>query len=211
MSRGPVRAGRSLRAFVIAVICLSPAIARAQAPSAVPAAQVSTASKLWLVVGGLSTTFLGDCTDCEGATYGHTGSVVTNVGWSLNPRTDLGAELLWVASKSTSADRIRVTFVMSALQFRPWQNRGFFLKTGAGMAFVHNWIFTDDGEDSNFRSKAFALAIGAGWEWTVSRRFGVQVLGTQHVATLGDLQTSTRTMENVVGNFWLAGAAVVIR
>jgi hypothetical protein len=40
---------------------------------------------------------------------------------------------------------------------------------------------------------------------------GVQLFGTQHVATLGDLETSQRRFENVVGNFWSIGAAVVFR
>jgi hypothetical protein len=38
------------------------------------------------------------------------------------------------------------------------------------------------------------------------------VFGSQHVAALGDLTTSNATtVENVVGNFWAVGAAIVIR
>jgi hypothetical protein len=39
----------------------------------------------------------------------------------------------------------------------------------------------------------------------------VQVFGAQHVAALGDLQSGTTTIENVIGNFWSVGAAIVIR
>jgi hypothetical protein len=40
----------------------------------------------------------------------------------------------------------------------------------------------------------------------------VQAFGSQHVAALGDLTTSEETtVENVVGNFWMVGAAIVIR
>ena len=37
------------------------------------------------------------------------------------------------------------------------------------------------------------------------------MLGAQHVAALGDFQTAGGTVENVVGNFWSVGAAIVIR
>jgi hypothetical protein len=42
-------------------------------------------------------------------------------------------------------------------------------------------------------------------------RFGAQVFGSQHVVALGDLETNTGTAENVMGNFWSFGAAIVIR
>jgi hypothetical protein len=45
----------------------------------------------------------------------------------------------------------------------------------------------------------------------LSRHFGAQVLGGQQVAAVGDLETSERTLENVMGNFWSVGAAIVIR
>jgi hypothetical protein len=200
-----------LAAGVLALTCLIPARGFAQTSSVAPTAQSTTWTKPWFAVGVLSTSSLGDCTDCESVPYRHTGSLLANAGWSLNRRTDVGAELVWVASKTTGTDRIRVTFLMSSLQFRPWTSRGFFLKAGAGMAFVHNWVLTHDGEDDAFRSKAFALHLGAGWEWRIGPHWGAQVLGAHHVGALGDLETSERTVENVMGNFWSVGAAIVIR
>jgi hypothetical protein len=101
---------------------------------------------------------------------------------------------------------------MGSVQFRPWQSKGFFVKGAAGMAFVRNWILTTpDGEDSGIRSKAFGLGLASGWEWRVSRHFGAQALGALHVAALGDLELARGTVENVMGNFWSAGAAIVVR
>jgi hypothetical protein len=163
------------------------------------------------MAGIFSTTSLGDCTACEDLLYRTAPGLLASGGWTLNPRTDLGAEVLWVGSNTTSADRIRVTFLLASVQFRPWQTRGFFLRTGAGMAFVHNVILSLEGEDAAFRSKAFALDLASGWEWRLWRHGGVQLAGAMHVAALGDLQTSERTVENVMGNFWSLGGAVVFR
>jgi len=203
--------GPRLVALTIALLSCVPAGAVAQTTPA-PPANDAQGTRPWIVGGVLSTSSLGDCTDCEITTYRHTGSALINAGWSINPRADLGAEMLWVASRTAGNDRIRVSFLMASAQFRPWRTRGFFLKTGAGMAFVHNYVL-DEGEagETAFRSKAFALALGAGWEWRLARRLGAQVIGAQHVAALGDMQTSDRVVENVVGNFWSVGAAIVIR
>jgi hypothetical protein len=37
------------------------------------------------------------------------------------------------------------------------------------------------------------------------------VFATLNAAALGDLETSDRTIENVMGNFWSVGGAIVIR
>lgn len=190
-------------ALLTPVLCLLPSMASAQPPAAdrVP----------WIAAGGAWTTMLGDCTNCEIENYLHSGGVMGNVGISINPRTDLGAEVFWIPETLTTGDQIRVTFLMAAVEFRPWRSRGFFLKSGAGMAFLTNWLDALDDQEPPVRSKAFALAIGAGWEWKLRGRLGVQAWATQHVAALGDLQTSTTTIENVMGNFWTVGGGIVIR
>ena len=180
-----------------------------------PAAAASGAPRTWIVLGGATTTLLGDCRDCgDPDNYRHTGSVLAHAGFALNTRADLGAEVLWVPSTSVSGERIRTTFVMASVQFRPWRTRGFFLKTGSGVAFVRNWVVNfEDEEDTSppFTSQGFGLEVGAGWEWRTRSRLGAQVFGAQHVVALGDLQTGGRTLENIVGNFWSFGAAVVFR
>ena len=177
----------------------------------VPANAQTPGSGPWIVIGGGSTTLLGDCSDCDGDNYLHTGSVRGNAGASLNERTDLGAEIMWVPETLSTGDKIKVFFVMGGVQFRPWKTRGLFLNAASGMAFLRNWLDVFEPQTPPIRSKAFALGIGAGWEWRTRSRFGMQISGSQHVAALGDLQTSERTVQNVVGNFWSVGAALVIR
>ena len=188
------------------LLVLSSGVAAAQtAPSS-----SSTGWQPWIVVGGSSTTLLGDCTDCPADTYVHDGGVLAIVGTPLTPRTDIGGQLFWVPSSSAAGEPINTTYVMGTFQFRPWGSSGFFVRLSSGMAFVRNWVVDTD-TSTSFTSKAFALEIGGGWEWRFGRRFGTQVFGSQHVAALGDLQGSTQRVENVMGNFWSVGGGIVIR
>jgi hypothetical protein len=196
--------------WAVVIVCGAPAIAGAQQPPP-PAAGPVEFSRLWIVGGGASTTMLGDCSDCAADTYLHTGSVLGVIGRSYSPRTDFGAEVLWAPTTLTTGDTIRVTFLMATVQFRPWQTQGFFIRAGSGMAFVRNWLGTIEDNAPSIRSKAFALGLGAGWEWRTRRRLGFQIFGAQHAAALGDLESSEGTAENVMGNFWSAGAAIMIR
>jgi len=198
---------RCLAAWLTVLLCLAPALAHAQ--QAQPAAP--SERRPWIAAGGSWTTMLGDCTNCEIKNYLHSAGVMANVGFSLNPRADLGGEVFWVPQTLTNGDEIRVTYLLAAADFRPWRKKGFFLKTGVGMAFMTNWLKVLDDQDPPIRSKAFALELGAGWEWTLHGRFGAQVWGTQHAAALGDLQLSDQTIQNVMGNFWSLGAGIVIR
>lgn len=195
-----------LRILILLVV----SVGVASAQTAAPASSSSDGWKPWVVAGGSSTTLLGDCTDCPADTYVHDGGVLAIVGSPLTPRTDIGVELFWVPSSSAAGDKINSTYVMGTFQFRPWSSKGFFVRVSSGMAFVRNWVVETDTTDT-FTSKAFALEIGGGWEWRLSRRFGAQAFGSQHVAALGDLQGSTRRVENVMGNFWSVGGGIVIR
>jgi len=191
------------------LLLLSSGVAAAQTATS-SSSSPSTGWQPWIVVGGSSTTLLGDCTDCPADTYVHDGGVLGIVGTPLTPRTDIGAQVFWVPSSSAAGEPINTTYVMGTFQFRPWGSSGFFLRLSSGMAFVRNWIVDTD-TSTSFTSKAFALEIGGGWEWRFSRRFGTQVFGSQHVAALGDLQGSTQRVENVMGNFWSVGGGIVIR
>ena len=85
----------------------------------------------------------------------------------------------------------------------------FFVKGGAGMAFVRNWVDVL-GSDS-FNEKALSVIIGAGWVVRPTARVGLQVFATQHALAMGDLQASQGLIQDVIGNRWSVGAAVVIR
>jgi hypothetical protein len=202
--------------LVLAIGAAIPIAASAQTdPSAAQAPTgAASESRRWIAIGAASTTLRGDCQeDCEvEGDYLHSGSLFGNVGYRVNNQMDAGLEVFWVpATSEAGGDDIRTTFLMGVAQFRPWASRGFFLKAGMGMAFVRNFVYDGSGTLPPVTSKALGLTYGAGWVFRHRERISLQVLGTQHVAALGDFETGGVTVENVVGNFWSIGAGVVIR
>jgi hypothetical protein len=194
----------------LCALALAPALAFAQAAPQVPPAQPGgTASNVWIVAGGTFATLRGDCQTCEeDFPYRHSGAVLVDVGYRVNPRMDVGAEVYWMPIE-TSQGTIRTTHIDAVAQFRPWASRGFFLKGGAGMAFVRNWVDVL-GPDS-FNEKGLSVVIGAGWVFRPTARLGLQLFAMQHAFALGDLQASQALIPDVIGNRWSVGAAVVIR
>lgn len=210
MSQSPIR----IAALITVVVCFTPVRAGAQAAPST-AADTSGESNMVIVLGGTSTTLRGDCQeDCVAhgtGAYLHTGSVLGIVGFRVNRQMDTGIEVSWVPATSQANAEIRSTFLLATAQLRPWESRGFFLRGGMGMAFVRNFVYDGTGTLPPITSKALGLTYGAGWTFRRNQRVGLQVFGAQHVAALGDFQTGGVTIENVIGNFWSAGAAIVIR
>jgi hypothetical protein len=166
-------------------------------------------SRLWIVAGGASGTLRGHCQDCEqDFPFRHGGALVGNVGYRVNSRMDVGADLFWMQWRNESG-RIRATAFDAVAQFRPWESKGFFVKGGAGMALVRNWVQTTGPNPDD--QKALAVVIGAGWEFNPKGPLGLQLFAMQHVGALGDLQTLNGPVANVTANFWSLGAAIVIR
>lgn len=167
------------------------------------------ASRLWIVVGAASGTLRGHCTDCaQEFPFRHGPGIVGNGGYSASPRLDVGGDVFWMQWENESGT-IQAVALDGVAQFRPWISKGFFIKGGAGMAFVRNWVKTVGPHPDD--SKALAVLFGTGWEFNPKGRLGLQLFATQHVGALGDLQTANGQVDNVTGNFWSLGAAIVIR
>jgi hypothetical protein len=176
----------------------------------VAAAAQSQPSNLWVTAGGAFTTLRGDCQTCEeeDVPYRHGASLIGNFGYRVNDRMDVGGEIAWMPIDSERG-QVHTTHVDAVAQFRPWSSQGFFIKGGAGMAFVRNWV--DAIGPSPINQKALSVVIGGGWVFRPQQRIGLQIFAAQHVAALGDLQTPGAAIPDVVGNFWSIGAAIVIR
>ena len=199
------------------VFCLAIAVVFAGTTASAQSASESSSvqdvkgpgSDLWLVAGGSFSTIRGDCQTCEeDYPYRHSGSVLANAGVRVTPRMDAGLEFFWMPME-TAGGRIRNTHFDAVAQFRPWASKGFFVKGGAGMAFVRNWV--DVISPDSFNQKALSIVLGAGWVFRPQARLGLQVFGAQHAAALGDLQTATGQVPDVIGNFWSLGGGIVIR
>lgn len=198
---------RRTRALLCSTILsmVAPVAAGAQSTPAAP----KTASRLWLVGGGAFATLRGDCQTCEeDYPYRRSGSVLANVGYRVNDRMDVGAEVFWMPVDSADG-QIRTTHFDAIAQLRPWGSRGFFVKGGAGMALVRNWVDVIGPGAEN--SKALSVVIGGGWAFRPAERVGMQVFLTQHAGAIGDLTTAESDVQDVIGNFWSFGAAIVFR
>lgn len=192
------------RLWVCMLLWLLPATAIAQ--NAPPQDE----SRLWLVAGAASGTLLGHCQNCgQEFPYRHGPGIVGNAGYRISPRVDGGLDVFWMRWRNDSG-RIQAIAFDAVAQFRPWVTQGFFVKGGAGMAFLRNYIRTTTGSDPD-NSKALSVVFGTGWEFNPKGRFGFQLFATQYVGALGDLQTINGEITDVTGNFWALGAAIVIR
>jgi hypothetical protein len=188
--------------FVLAALAPAPAAAQSDQDA-------QTASDLWVLAGGAFATLRGDCQDCEDEfPYRHSGSILAGGGIRVNGRMDVGGEIFWMPM-DTAQGNIRTTHFDAVAQFRPWASQGFFIKGGAGMAFVRNWV--DAIGPNAINSKALSVVIGGGWAFRPADRFGLQLFATQHAAALGDLRTADADIPDVMGNFWSLGAAIVFR
>src|SRR5262245_21176297 len=191
------------------LVLLMPAMAGAQAPGPQASTTSASSSKLWLVAGSASATLRSDCQTCEeDFPYRHSASVLIAAGRRLNDRADLGVELFWLPVE-TQVGRAHVSHIDAVVQVRPWQAQGFFIKAGAGMAFVGHWVDTVVPAPSN--QKALSVMLGAGWVFWPQARFGVEIFGAQHAGAIGDVKGSVADIQDVMANFWSVGAAVVIR
>ena len=209
---------RGLAAGVVALVCLTPALAAAQSAqaAATPAREGATdQSRMWFVIGATATTLRGDCQEPCAAhgtgAYLHAGSFLGVAGVRLNPRADAGIEVSWVPATTKDGQDFRTTFLLATGQFRPIASNGFFLRGGMGMAFTRNFVFDATGALPPITEKALGLTYGAGWAFGRSSRVGFELFGAQHVSALGDFQIAGVNNENVIGNYWSLGAAIVIR
>jgi hypothetical protein len=194
----------------LCLLALAPTMTFAQTAAQTPSTQPAGGpSRVWFVAGGAFATLRGDCQTCEEESpYRHSGAVLVDLGYQANPRMDVGAEIYWMPV-DTSEGTIRTTHIDAVAQFRPWASQGFFLKGGAGMAFVRNWVDVL-GPDS-FNEKALSVMIGTGWVFRPTARIGLELFAAQHALALGDLQSAEGQIPDVIGNRWSVGAAIVIR
>ena len=187
--------------FLLAWLISAPALAQSAPPA--------DDSKLWIVFGAGLGTLRGDCTNCtQDFPYRHGPAIVGNGGYRVSPRLDVGGDVFWMQWKN-EIGTIQAVAIEGIGQFRPWVSKGFFLKGGAGMAFVRNWVTTVGPHPDD--TKALSVSFGCGWEFKPKGRLGLQLFANQQVGALGDLQTIAGHTDDVTGNFWTLGAAIVIR
>jgi hypothetical protein len=197
----------------LAAVLLLPSAAAAQAPGA--PANPPPALRLWIVAGpGFSAARAG-CATCDGdGVYATSYSFLVDAGLRVNPRVDVGIELFWVSLDVDGTEAVRTTFLMGVAQFRPWVDKGLFLRAAMGLGIAGNGLYSPIGPPlaPPYTTNALGIAYGVGWEFKVAGRWSIEIHGLHHVAALGELITTSGTsVKNVVGNYWTVGTALVIR
>ena len=178
-------------------------------PSPLFAQDAAEPSKLWIVAGAGSGSLRGHCQDCSAEfPYRQGISLTGNVGRHINSRMDVGGDIDWIKWENDSG-QIRAMSLDAVAQFRPWESAGFFVKGGAGMALVRNFVRTLGPHPDD--SKALSLALGTGWEFGRKGPVGFQLFAMQYVGALGDLQTVNGSVSDVSATFWSLGGAIVFR
>ena len=203
----------------------SPARAQAQAPETpaqtVPAKPApvpvpsAIGSKWWFVGGGGFAMARAGCATCDRAgVFTNSKGFFFDVGGRVSPRVDVGGEVMFVTARIEDEDPIRTTFILSIAQFRPWVDRGLYLRAGMGLAFAGNGLASHIGPAlaPPYSTNAFGITYGIGWIFRRDRRWTIQAAFSHHIAALGELSTvSGETIKNVVGNYWTSGVAIAIR
>jgi hypothetical protein len=198
-----------------AIVGLGPVSASAQDAAPPAAAPALDGSRLWIVVGGGFSAARASCATCDrDGVFHRSKSLLIDAGIRVNEKVDAGVELFWVSSRIEKEDPVRTTFVLALAQIRPWHTQGFFMRAGMGIAFAGTGIYNPIGPalDFPYSTNALGIAYGAGWVFKPHRCWTVQVQGTHHVAAIGELTTTDgSTIRNVIGNYWTAGVAIVLR
>jgi len=216
-----------LPCLLIALATAAPA--QAQAPTE-PPAQVApqkppqnppaprAGSKWWIVGGGGFSMARAGCATCSRAgVFTNSKGFFVDVGGRVSPRVDAGVEVMFVTARldeDKTNDPVRTTFIMAVAQFRPRLESGLYIRAGMGVGFAGNGLYSPFGPAlaPPYSTNALGVTYGVGWIFRRERRLTFQANFAHHIAALGELQTvSGETVKNVVGNYWMSGAALVIR
>jgi hypothetical protein len=185
-----------------------PAAPQQPTPSFVP-------SKFWMVGGGGFTMARAGCAKCDrSGVFTNSKGLFFDVGGRVSTRVDFGVEFMAVSARIETEKPIRTTFILGIGQFRPWLDRGLYVRAGIGVGFAGNGIYSPIGWKLQppYSTNALGVTYGLGWVFMRERRWGVQANFQHHIAALGELTTeSGKTVKNVVGNYWTSGVAIVYR
>jgi hypothetical protein len=172
-------------------------------------------SKWWIVGGGGFSMARAGCATCgRSGVFKNTVGLFLDVGGRVGPRADVGVEVMFVRLRVEHEKSILTTFILGLGQFRPWKDKGLYLRAGMGVGFAGHGLYSPFGPKlaPPYSTNALGIAYGIGWIFRPERRVTLQANFSHHIAALGELSTvSGETVQNVVGNYWTSGMAVVIR
>jgi hypothetical protein len=184
-------------------------LAAPQSPVASP-----VGSKLWIVGGAGFTMARAGCDACSrDGLFTNSRGVFFDIGGRVSPRVDVGVEFMAVSARLETEKPVLTTFILGIAQFRPWADRGLYLRAGMGVGFAGKGMASPWFElQKPYSTNALGVTYGLGWVFMRERRWGVQANWQHHIAAIGELTPQSGDMvKNVVGNYWTSGMAIVYR
>ena len=147
-----------------------------------------------------------------GVVHAHGMAVTLTVGGAPSPNVLLGVQVQeWRSSGSGVRQRVRS--VLAAVQWYPWASIGLFVRAGTGVVQgpVEAPDTTVSAQVGSASGDGVGFTVGIGYDFPVSRHFGLSVQAATHIAALGDLTRNGQTAYDVIGYVSQIGVSVVWR
>lgn len=213
-------AGPSRGAVLLATLlmALAAAPAQAQVPVQDSAKNTERGGGLWMDAGVgygymrlTSGQNLLNGQQIQGVTYAHGMAVTVTVGGAPAKNVLLGLQgQEWRSAGGGIRQRVRS--ILAVVQWYPWDGMRLFFRAGTGI--VQGPVEAPDTattQPGTVSGTGVAFAIGLGYDFPVTRHFGLTVQAATHVNALGDLTRGGQTAYDVIAYVSRIGVAVVYR
>jgi hypothetical protein len=132
------------------------------------------------------------CDDCDGDSDRETGGAgYLKAGWTLSPRVLLGIESsAWTKTKDEDGVDITLNMynVSGTLTLYPSETAGFFVKGGAGLAFVNSKFKQGNTTIDSDMGNGLGLLAGIGYDFRLGRRVRLTPALDAYYGNIGDLK-----------------------
>ena len=174
------------------------------------AAQVPYRGGLWADVGIGPGRLRLTCTTCSAIAAAGGIELTVSVGGAPTHNVLLGVEgQLWTRTTGSLDQRVRS--LLAIVQWYPWAEAGLFVRAGTGVVQGPVTPVASGAEPATVQNTGIGLDLGAGWDFPVSRHFGVTIQAATHIAALGDLTVNGQPANDVIAYVTRIGMAVVLR
>jgi Outer membrane protein beta-barrel domain len=136
------------------------------------------------------------CDECEGDRQtGAAGAI--RLGWTLNPRVLLGIESgAWTKTEDEDGADVTINMynVSGTLTLYPSETAGFFVKGGAGLAFVNSEIKGGNTTIDSDMGNGLGLLAGIGYDFRLGRRVRLTPALDAYYGNIGDVKVGDETL-----------------
>lgn len=173
-------------------------------------AQVPYRGGLWADVGVGPGRLRLTCTTCSGIADANGVEVTVSLGGAPARNVLLGVQgQIWTGTTGSTTQRVRS--LLAIVQWYPWEAAGLFVRVGSGVVQGPVTPEASGAQPATVQNTGVGLDLGVGWDFPVSRHFGITIQAASHVAALGDLVVNGQPADDVIAYVSRIGLAVVVR